>query len=259
MDHNEALRKAMSCLRLAARAGTPEEAAVAASKAQKIIDDYKLDVTGLDYEVQEQHRESEQVQDFRDDPLGVEDARYNTRWCGVLAVIIARANQCRVVYGYKTFDGKKPIHIFGRPSDVQTARYLYAYFKNEVLRISDLICTGNSNTYKSHFRLGVVDIIAEHLKRSQEATLTAKRNENPLALVRVNQAIARIERRALEVEKFVEKLYGTKLKKARRTSARCDSAMTGRTRGQLEGKKNLRFTSGKAALGSGRAQIGGGQ
>lgn len=257
MTHQESLRKVQGCLKLAARAGTPEESAAAASAAQRIIDNYKLDVSAIDYDAQESERETEEIKDFRNDPLDIPAGGYSTRWGGLLASSLAKANQCKIVFGFKTKNGARPINIFGRPSDVQTVRYLYSYFKAEVIRISELFTKGNSSAYVNQFRHGVVDAIREHLTKSQQETFATKRSEvNGLALVKVDNALARIEKRSQEVEKFVQNLFGGTLRKGRGGNVRNYDNLAGRHFGQEKGREHVRFTSSKGGLTAGRKEIG---
>jgi hypothetical protein len=90
MTHEEALRKAMGCLRLAERAGTPDEAALAAAKAQKIIDDYKLDIENLEFDAEQLKEDKEEVKDFGyADPLDdVKYGNYRESWTLRLASIV---------------------------------------------------------------------------------------------------------------------------------------------------------------------------
>ena len=64
MTLEEAMRKAMACLRLAERGGTPEESALAAAKAQEIITRYGLDVSSADYEQGQKEKDEEPIKDF---------------------------------------------------------------------------------------------------------------------------------------------------------------------------------------------------
>src|SRR5215472_13049576 len=107
MTHEEAIRKAMACLKLA-QSSNPNEAALAAAKAQEIIERYKLDVTGLDYDSEQVKKDdSEPVKDFGfSDPL--ENTDYGSRiWSLRLASVVSRVNQTRIVYN----DTGKGYHI----------------------------------------------------------------------------------------------------------------------------------------------------
>jgi len=244
MTQEEALRKAIACLKLS-QSSNEHEAALAASKAQEIIDRYKLDVNSLDYDSESDKSDLETIQDYYSDPV---DRMPFTRmrWISTLASTISKLNQCRI---YLSPNGRgKNIHIVGRPSDVATVRYLQSYFRSEVLRLCKLNCVGYSDTYRHQFNQGVVDVICAKLVEQSSKTIQTVKTEqanNPLALIRVNKAIAKIEKRSKEVEEFIEKMN---LNKGRASYSRVDTGA--RAHGQREGR-NVRFTNARASLDSG--------
>lgn len=255
MTQEDAIRKAMACLRLA-KSSNPHEAALAAAKAQEIITAHKLDISGLDYENQQKTEDNEPIMDFSNDPLEVTGDR-DRIWSLRLASVIARNNQCRVYYADLSQDGRNKsyrISIVGRPGDVQTVRYVHSYLKSEVMRLINDNTKGNSAGYKQQYGIGVVDAISRKLSSEFASQVAAKRAEsavNPLALVRVNNAVARIEARGSAVEKFMaEKLN---LRKGR--SGGGATSMNGnaaRAAGRRDGA-NVRFTQARGSVGRGVA------
>jgi hypothetical protein len=233
MTQQEALRKALACLKLAERGGTPEESSVAAAKAQALIDAYKLDVTGLDYNENVKEQDNEQVKNFdSSDPVD-EVRNWKFRWATTLASTVARNNQCRIYRSPGQLRSR--ICIVGRPSDVQTARYIYGWLKNEVERLVKENCTGNSGTYIRHYCLGVVDTICERLHKMQQETFAAKKAEvanNSTALVLVKDSLVRLEKRANDVAQFMK----TQMKlRSSRSSASQRVFSGGREAGQRDG------------------------
>ena len=254
MTYQDAMRKVMALLRLADAERNPnaEQAAAAAAKAQELIDRYKLDVASADYDSQQEMRDQEDVQAFDDDPLGEAKGTYHMRWSGQLAMTICMMNQCMV---YRSMTGTITCvwQIIGRPSDVSAVRYLFSYFQREVNRLADAACVGHSRAYWGQFCCGVVDTIRRKLHASQKQTFAAKRAEvatNSMALVRVDQALAKLDKRTKDVEEFAKK----KLKLRDGRAANFKKATGGRERGQLEGEK-VRIPGARAALGSGQRQI----
>ena len=249
MTQDEAIRKAMGCLRLA-KSSNQAEAALAAAKAQEIIDKYKLDVTGLDYDKQEDARDKEQIKDFGNDPLADVD-RSITKWKAVLASAIARQNQCKIYLSHFG-DRQKRVNIIGRPSDVATVRYLFGFLQNEVIRLRDENTVGQSATFKYQYCDGVVDTIQTKLHEQHMETVKAAKAEhasNSLALVRVNTALAKQEQRAAQVEKWVED--NMRLKAGTR-SAGPRNWSGGREAGRRDGH-NVRFGQAKGSVGRGNA------
>lgn len=253
MTQEDAIRKAMACLRLA-KSSNANEAALAAAKAQEIIEKFKLDVNSLEYDQFQAKEDAEPIKDFGySDPL--DNADWTNRiWSLRLASVVSRANQCRVVYYRNGATGGFCIKIIGRPSDVQTVRYVYAYFRGETMRLCKENCAGNSGTFKEHYRRGVVDAISEKLREQRERTqreVRAENSNNPLALVRVNNAIARLEKRGDEVQKFMDETM--KLGRGRGMGAGHSFAgASARQQGYRDGQ-GIRITSAKAGIGRGVA------
>lgn len=248
MTHEEAVQKAAKLLRLAT-SDNPNEAALAASRAQDIIDRYKLTGMALDLEGKPAEPE-EPIKNFAA-PLNEEDGASSQlqRWKGWLAMDLAKVNQCRV---YKS-DGK--LKIIGRASDAETIRYMYAYLVKEIERLTKRDALGNGRTYANNFRIGCVETIGKRLREQHNATIEAVKTEaraevsNPNAIVRVEQSIVRIEQRAKSVDAWVEanfKLYKSSGGGGRHHS---DARAAGRAAGH---EVNL---SSKAGLGSGQRYL----
>jgi hypothetical protein len=208
MTHEEALRKAMSCLRLAERAGTPDEAAVAAAKAQKIIDDYKLDISNLEFDAEQLKEDKEEVKDFGyADPLDdVKYGNYRESWTLRLASLVADHNQCKIRYQKKADKGIL-LRVIGRPSDAQVVRYLYSFFRIQIDELAAKETKGNSSTYRGEFCVGCIDTLSQKMREQRQATVAevkAKYSGDSMSLVKVNSAIARITKRANDVDAFLK-------------------------------------------------------
>jgi hypothetical protein len=256
MTHQEALLKAAKLLRLS-KSPVPAEAALAMSKAQEIIDRFQLDVESLDFDKRQEEKDAEQVKDFGyEDPLDhVKDRVYQTIWKLKLSNFVARVNSCRICW-YAQLNRSRVIKIIGRPSDVTTVRYLYSFFAQQVEELAKANCAGNSNTYIGHFCIGVVDSIREKLNAQRKQTFEDKRNElgaNPLALMRVNQAIAKMKKRDQDVEAFVRGNIHYAKARAHRSSFNAGGA---RAHGQQVGRASIRTTKAGAGIGSGTKSIG---
>lgn len=262
MTQQEAIDKAIKLLRLS-KSSNVHEAALAASRAQEIIDRFKLDITDMDFENRNAKDDNEPIKDFGyGDPL--DKTSYLKPWMLRLASVVADANQCRIVYARidEMGDGRNRgavIKIIGRPSDVNVTRYLHGYLRGEVVRLRDENCAGNSGTYKRQFCLGVVETISAKLreqKKAMESDLRNQHSHNPMALVRVNNAIVRLEKRHGEVQKWVE--ANLKLGHGRvHGTARTGEGDSARAHGRKVGEQ-VRFTKARGAIGHTPKMIGGG-
>jgi hypothetical protein len=192
-QHAAAMRKAAALLRLA-QSDNPHEAALAASRAQEIIDRYKLNLAALDDAPSEEP--AEEIRNFKDDPLDEGGV-----WKALLGKAVATVNQCQAY----TCAGH--VHLIGRPSDVAMVRPFYAYLAGEIERLASRHCKGNSRTYWNNFRLGAVETINQRLKASLAATVATVKAEalaagNERALVIVQNSLALLEKRKQEVAEW---------------------------------------------------------
>lgn len=249
MTYQEAIEKAAKLLRLAT-SSNPHESALAASRAQEIIDRYKLTDVSADLSGSQP---DEPIRDFGADPLDC--GRKLDRWRWYLFLGIADGNQCK---GY--LSNKGGIAIVGRPSDVNTVRYFYTWLTREVNRLADRDCTGYGRTYRNNFRLGVVDTVRQKLKAQFAETIAKVKQEaaeadalqlaagdtSSMALVRVNSAVARIERRTVEVASWMKK--NLNLHSSRRSSGAYDPGA--RSAGRAAGNE-IRMRPSAGGLGRG--------
>lgn len=209
MTDSVVLAKVQKLLRLATSSNA-NEAALAAAKAQELIDKHQLAAALLTLESAEPTKglDDEPIVDFEKAGAPLDSPKRLDRWRGTLAGVIARQNACRIY-----FSGSD-IALVGRPSDAETVRYLYGYLSREVERLTTEQGNGMGRTWRNNFRLGVVDTIYNKLTQQRrefeaEARATAKA-DNGMALMRVNQALANIEHRGATVKDWMKsnlKLY----------------------------------------------------
>lgn len=200
------IAKVQKLLRLSA-SNNPNEAALAAAKAQELIDRYQLTQAMLAIESGEARRglDDEPIMNFADAPL--DSPRQLDRWRVTLAMILARRNACKI------WSRGPHLMIVGRPSDAETVRYLYGWLSGEVERLTETRGAGKGRTWRNNFRLGVIDAIARKLKeqeRSLARTMRAESRHNPQALMRLNQALSIMTERRMDVERWTRenmKLY----------------------------------------------------
>lgn len=244
MDTN-ILDKVRKLLRLS-QSSNANEAALAAAKAQELIDRHQLATAllALDDAAPTKGLDDEPIADFTDAPL--DTPRQLDRWRGVLASTIGGANACKI------YSSGSNLMIIGRPSDAETVRYLYGWLSREVERLATEQGSGKGRTWRNNFRLGVVDTIARKVTAQHEAFQKAVRAEadTSQALVRVNQGLTRIVERKLEVVRWAKenvKLY------ARSASAgRYDSSA--RSAGRKAGE-SINIAGGRRGLVSGARKL----
>jgi hypothetical protein len=206
MTHEEAIAKAVKLLRLA-QSDNPNEAALAAARAQDIMTRYKL--TGLSADLDTTKAEPDEPIVNCYEPI---EAKQGSTWIVRLIVALAEANQC------KPYKMHSATHVVGRPSDVETVRYLYSWLKLEVNRLATVHGRGYTAVWKNNFRLGVVDTIVTKIRESKKATAAAVVAEaaNPGAIVLVQNALAKLEQRSAAVEKWMQD--NMKMRQGRRYS-----------------------------------------
>lgn len=193
------LDKVRKLLRLA-ESPNANEAAAAAAKAQNLIDEHNLSAALLSLD-EGQSDDDEDIEDFNAKGAPLDSQPVLHRWRLSLASAVTRANGCRV---YITGGS---IAIVGRPSDAETSRYLFAYLAHEVERLCEKDGRGCGRTWRNNYRLGVVDTISQKLHAEHKKFVEEKRKlaGSTQALVRVNQAIAKVEKRGEDVSAWMKK------------------------------------------------------
>lgn len=249
MTHTEAIEKARKLLRLS-QSSNPHEAALAAARAQEIMDRFKIGAISAEYENSAPAGIAEEIKNFGDDPV---ENKGRDSWKWRLLSPLAELNQCK---GY----GKAgTLCLIGRPSDVATVRYLYAWLAGEIDRLAGKHCVGNGRTYWNNFRIGAVDTVIERLKAQQAETFAAVKTEAIVAaspgdacraLSVVENSLAVIEQRREEVERWAK--VNMKLRAGSASSARYNPSA--REAGRAAGRSiSLRPAAGR--LGSGQRAL----
>jgi len=244
MLYEQALRKAISCLKLA-QSPNKHEAALAASKAQEIIDRYNLCIDDIQQGNQPKEVE-EAIKDYGwEDPIH-EVCQVDTRWTLRLASTVANLNACRIYYHTKG-SGSAVVKIIGRPSDVSAVRYIFSWLEKEVRRITKQECQGQSRRYQIDFRTGVVDTISQKLNEQRKETFATVQKEavNSMALVRIQSSIAKVEAKGLAVDDWMKNNL-----KLRQSSFRHRADFSARRHGQVAGEQVRFITKAKASIGS---------
>ncbi len=220
MTYEDALRKVMSCLRLA-KSSNPAEAALAASRAQEIMDRYQISMEATQAETP-RATPDEPIQNFDRESV-IDACQKDKQWVIQLVKVVGEANGCRTYFRDRNFGSAS--FLIGRPSDVQTARYLIGLLAEEVRRLGRENTKGYSVKYRRDFKYGVVIAIQNKFREQWNRTkqeVRAEQAANPLALVRVNQALVKMEDRLAAVKRWEEEQM--EYKKSRSTYRASESA-----------------------------------
>lgn len=234
MTYEQALDKVRKLMRLSESANQ-NEAALAAAKAQEIIDRFKIEKFSLEYD-EDKSRADEPIKDFGFDPIDNSSTQRVT-WKIRLAGSIARENQC------KAYSTRGRVCLVGRASDVNTVRYLYAWMVREVEQLSKRDCAGCGRTYHNNYKIGCVETIANRLHAQRSETIKAVKHEavNPMALMRIDQSLQVIEKRSKEVTDWVKSHMSL-----RSVSSNSSYNHSAREAGRRAGREvNLRPSSGR--------------
>lgn len=261
MSYDQALRQVAKLLKLAEHANTnAEEAATAAAKAQDIMTRFKISRLSVETGNGAAAEAEEGIINFADKGAPLVDATGRlAAWLGRLAVCVAKANQC-MVYSCNRANGKS-LELIGRPSDAETVRYLFALLRNEVDRLVRLHGKGCGRVWCSNFRIGVVDAIHEKLEAQAAQTAAELRTQavadavtNVNALVVVNAALAKLDQRGKDVEKYARQ--SLRLRAGRATQGgRYDASA--RDAGRQAGA-SISVGGSRASLGNGARRLGAG-
>lgn len=251
MDQAEAVEKVQKLLSLSAGTNNPAEAALAAARAQEIMDRHRIESSML---VEDDDADDEDIRDFSSVAEGHLDPDIGagiTTWLSYLAQAVAKQNACRIFHQHSR--GRRTTEIVGRPSDVATVRYLYAYLRRECERLVNRDGAGMGRTWRNNFLIGCVTTIKAKLAAHKETVVQQIRSES-LALIKVDAALARIETRAIQVDEFLKQKH-PEMNKGRAPSFRGQAtafqAGAQAAREISVGGGGRKLTSGAKALGSG--------
>jgi hypothetical protein len=260
MLNDKVVDKIRKLLRLAESADV-NEAAAAAGAAQRLMEEHRIDqaMISLDDDESDGTPDEEDIRSWADEPL--ESSGRLPGWKSQLAVAIAGVNGCQVFLGraYKGDDYDHPqttLCLVGRPSDVASVRYLFAYLTKEIDRLCKLHGRGLGRTWANSFRVGAVHTVRKRLKQAQEkARLDARsklKGKGTTALAKLDLALARVDKRALEAEAWMKEHLKLTSARSSRTRRDWDAYAAGKRAGgsiDLSGPTGGR--RGSRALGPG--------
>lgn len=163
MTTNDTMRKIEALLRLAAKAGTPEEAASAAAKAAELALKNGIDL---------QKMGTAESRSFETD-ASAGYAANDTKWIGIIAYAVALINACKGAFVDGT-DGKAHCQFVGRMGNATNAKVQLEYLVTTVNRLNREHVAGRGfekaelRRHRHAFRLGAASALAEILKKKYE-------------------------------------------------------------------------------------------
>lgn len=157
-DPPAALARVRKLLALAT-SPNPHEAALAAARAQALIERHRLEAW-LEAEQREQD-DPDPIVDARDEPLEV--GRRLRTWKVVLASALAEVNGCLAYTATRGRD--EAIVLVGRGRDRAAVAELWGWLVRRIEWLSATHGPGRSRQWHEAFRIGVVDAVAERLRQ----------------------------------------------------------------------------------------------
>lgn len=146
------------------RAATPNEIAIAARKAQELMDRHRLTRADLD------NGNADGPQLHQDEPF-INQKRIPD-WLMGLANVVGQHNGCFSVVYRNEATRKQQLVMIGRREDVDVARYLFTFLRREIDRVARLyqsVGAFRRRGAQQAFRIGCVTAINIEMTRAREA------------------------------------------------------------------------------------------
>jgi hypothetical protein len=162
VDLQKILDKAQKLKTLSERAGTPEEAANAASKLQGMLLRYNLTLQAVEENVQPEYNK----EDFE-----LNENRNHKGWAASLYHGIGKANQCETIF----FPGTAKMSIVGRKHNIEMVNYLYGYLINQIKGLAERATAGQYEgqaRYRRAFCIGAVSTVRKRLREEVDAVVS---------------------------------------------------------------------------------------
>ena len=230
------------------------EAALAAARAQELMDKYGIEKAQAEIQTGfEDPEEKEDIKNFSEIPEGwVDTSQKMTKWKIHLFCGIAKYNSCK---GFSSYRGQgRSIEVIGRPSDVETTRYMYTYIMKEICNLRNKNSRGLGKTWSNNFCIGAVQGILERINESRnhmraKMAVDAQR-AGGTALMVLDKAIAKVDKKLADVETFTQN--NLKLQYTKGPTIRYNS--TAREVGK-QASKSISLSSSGGRLGSGQKAL----
>lgn len=172
--------KAHKLKNLADRAGTPEEAAVAATKLQELLLRHNIEMQSLD--------DTTPKDEYIQEDFLINENRNHKTWAFNLYFNIAQAHQCEALVEHYKKGSIPKMLIVGRRHNIQIVNYLYDYLSSEIKRLADTASTrtilqGERASYKRAFCVGAGIVVSKRVRTMFEKIKTESFQNNAIMVV----------------------------------------------------------------------------
>ena len=173
MDHDlqKILDKAAKLKNLSDRAGTPEEAALAATRLQELLLRHNIDMQSLPMEEETYVKEEFELQANRN----------SKTWQSSLYSAIAKANQCEAIRLYQGRGETPKMCVVGRTHNIQVINYLFTYLCNEIIRLSKQ--HNKSALFQRSFCVGATVTVTKRVLETLQKVKYESQNNNEVMVV----------------------------------------------------------------------------
>lgn len=208
--NREDLIKKVQALRALTSSSNLNEAAAAARAAEKLIQDYALEEAEFEFA----NGSNEKI--YEDEHSLTDWGRRQNVWQNILLTALTTAYSCEGILKHK--DGKIGFYAVGRPSDISTMRYQFAFFSLEITRLAELLAPndlgrGTGKRWYNSFYLGAVRAISDSLEA------TKKQVQNTAT----SQALAIIDKHAQDAADWM-RVYHPEMRTVQKRSRHDQSA-----------------------------------
>lgn len=172
---NAAILEKIRKLLALSKSDNANEAAVAAAAAQRLMTEHQIAEAELGGSADDERAQREI------DPLFTGSSEM-PMWLNILSFNLAQLNGCITWIG-RDANRRKVITIVGRPSDVASVRYLFAWLRLEIDRLTRRHAHGKGRTYATSYRKGCVSGVVAAMR---ETTKVARQQASGAALVKLD-------------------------------------------------------------------------
>jgi hypothetical protein len=205
MSKHEALRKVSDLLNLAEGKGTdPNEAAVAAARAEAIMERYNLERATVEAERGDPLSLSdEEIEEFTGDDALFSGSRLPA-WRVSLASGLAEHMSCSLLLQTVRRFGRARnttyLNVIGKPSDVAVFKYIFRFAEREIDRLArravqrgEVYGRTGGNNYRHGAVRAVVETVRDQRAKTRDAYVQEHGDRGRAALVRVDQSAEAVE------------------------------------------------------------------
>lgn len=143
MDFNDVLARVKKLLNMASDVSSPEEAAIAANRASKLMRQYDLTMADvIANDIAESHK------DILSEPISNAEYVYShyPLWMQWLSCGLSTRFNCHSKFQFSSNNSKKvKMNVFGYSSDVAILKYLFSYLTYQLNKLADEYCSQFKN------------------------------------------------------------------------------------------------------------------